>query len=238
MKRPATSPECLDCKYPLGGLSVAQCPECSRPFNPNDRSTFGPRRQKWTWRIAKSAPPTWLIMLVAAIAAFALPFVSAPITTKGFAAFILLCVLLPIFLFIPFWAWFLVMLISRQKLAITEEHLPLLNKRWRGVGLVMLLFLVIQHSGAVFWTRWWLARPAFERLRDTNDSQSPRWVGTFHVRSITPDYAKHKTVCFEVRTLCESYVYVYYGYTKDQWMWMDESKLDLGGGWHAGWYSD
>lgn len=31
---------CMDCGYPLGGLKSRACPECGRPFDPEDRRTF------------------------------------------------------------------------------------------------------------------------------------------------------------------------------------------------------
>lgn len=40
-----TSPEtmrCLNCGYDLRGLSENRCPECGRPFEPNDPRTYAP----------------------------------------------------------------------------------------------------------------------------------------------------------------------------------------------------
>lgn len=31
---------CFDCRYPLDGLNSHECPECGRPFDPDDASTF------------------------------------------------------------------------------------------------------------------------------------------------------------------------------------------------------
>jgi hypothetical protein len=38
---PARSIYCLGCLYPLGGLPEPRCPECGRPFDPDDPKTFG-----------------------------------------------------------------------------------------------------------------------------------------------------------------------------------------------------
>ena len=38
---PARSIYCLGCRYPLGGLPEPRCPECGRPFDPDDPKTFG-----------------------------------------------------------------------------------------------------------------------------------------------------------------------------------------------------
>src|SRR4051812_13314867 len=35
---------CLDCNYDLRSLCEHRCPECGRPFEPNDAKTFGPRK--------------------------------------------------------------------------------------------------------------------------------------------------------------------------------------------------
>ncbi|MHC5028803.1 MAG: RING finger protein [Planctomycetota bacterium] len=36
---------CRSCQYELAGLVAGRCPECGRPFDPSDRSTFETRRR-------------------------------------------------------------------------------------------------------------------------------------------------------------------------------------------------
>lgn len=41
---------CLGCKYDLRGLDTPRCPECGRPFDPDDPTTTGPvpwHRRPW-----------------------------------------------------------------------------------------------------------------------------------------------------------------------------------------------
>jgi hypothetical protein len=41
---------CLGCSYVLDGLPECRCPECGRPFDPNDPRTFKTARSRKRWR--------------------------------------------------------------------------------------------------------------------------------------------------------------------------------------------
>ena len=59
---------CRDCKYPIRGLERSRCPECGRPFQPSDPSTFLARRDQ--------GQPQYIIAAVFIAAIFVLPFLS------------------------------------------------------------------------------------------------------------------------------------------------------------------
>lgn len=233
-----SGPTCLGCGYSLKGLQESSCPECGRAFDWNDPETFGPQTHKWTRTLAKSCPPRWFFSLVFFCAACLLLKISGPISTRGALNFFACAIVLPILIFSPLWIWFVITSIARANLRSRGISVSPLNRRWLKVIPLLVLFLLIQHSGIIFWIRWWHAKPEFERLRDANSTQSPRWVGTFYVVSVVNTYAKDKTVCFDVNTWCEDYVHFYCGYTDAEAAFMDDSHLRLGGGWHAGWYPD
>jgi predicted amidophosphoribosyltransferase len=68
---------CLNCKYDLRKLSEHRCPECGRPFNPNDPKTFDTRKRsdfRYALTIILLAGG---IFVVAVVAFFALGFYCA-----------------------------------------------------------------------------------------------------------------------------------------------------------------
>src|SRR5690606_4373400 len=62
---------CIDCGYRLRGLKRHMCPECGRPFNPRDASTFRQPVAAYKWvpqiseslQVAISIPVVNLILL-------------------------------------------------------------------------------------------------------------------------------------------------------------------------------
>lgn len=47
----ADAPRCLDCAYCLFGLADSRCPECGRPFDLTDPSTFSTKPPLVRWRL-------------------------------------------------------------------------------------------------------------------------------------------------------------------------------------------
>lgn len=48
---------CLNCSYPLRGLTGPRCPECGRPFDPTDPTTMNVGRSLSPWCRARLRPP-------------------------------------------------------------------------------------------------------------------------------------------------------------------------------------
>lgn len=46
---------CLDCRYPLRGLTNHVCPECGRGFDLKDPTTFSPTASRWSWAVPYDA---------------------------------------------------------------------------------------------------------------------------------------------------------------------------------------
>ncbi len=59
-RRRSSSKRCLDCRYILDGMQSQVCPECGRPFDPEDPATFT-RRQN---QEARSAPTRRAVAIV------------------------------------------------------------------------------------------------------------------------------------------------------------------------------
>lgn len=65
---------CLNCDYPLRGLATTICPECGRPFDPNDPSTFThPSR-----RTSLLNKKTTLLLAISDCLVIGLTFVTVP----------------------------------------------------------------------------------------------------------------------------------------------------------------
>lgn len=67
---PTPNKRCLDCGYILGGLPENRCPECGRPFDPNDPQTYDPHglagqvfSQAATWAAWLAVPAALLMLL-------------------------------------------------------------------------------------------------------------------------------------------------------------------------------
>jgi hypothetical protein len=66
---------CKTCHYSLMNLTEHRCPECGKPFDPNDQSTFA---------VASATPPAGLLRLLAlAAAAYFLGFIIVYICRSG-----------------------------------------------------------------------------------------------------------------------------------------------------------
>ena len=46
---------CRQCEYALDGLEVFRCPECGRPFDPDQRQSYRRSPRKWQIRMAARA---------------------------------------------------------------------------------------------------------------------------------------------------------------------------------------
>ena len=58
---------CLTCGYLLRGLPDPRCPECGRPFDPTDASTYGSRGYAPALAAHLRRPPGWPLLTVSAL---------------------------------------------------------------------------------------------------------------------------------------------------------------------------
>jgi predicted amidophosphoribosyltransferase len=58
-KQSAPSRYCSNCGYVLDGLPENRCPECGRPFDPDDPRTFRTARSynRWRWHVLLRPSP-------------------------------------------------------------------------------------------------------------------------------------------------------------------------------------
>lgn len=54
---------CIDCRYPLRGLTAHVCPECGREFDPDNSTTFSQREMPWNRVLSPHAICTFFFSL-------------------------------------------------------------------------------------------------------------------------------------------------------------------------------
>jgi len=75
MENPETLPKrCLGCSYILDGLTVERCPECGRPFDPDDPKTFATKIRSGR---------TNLLQAILGVVSISIPLVTAHLADLG-----------------------------------------------------------------------------------------------------------------------------------------------------------
>lgn len=177
------APTCLTCNYALTGVAAPRCPECGHAFNLADPTTFGPRTTVLAHILETLDGLLHSKLLVAvfgAIAACLLLFFSGPSKNiRDDRQFVPL-------LFVAAWA-------TCTIIALGVRHALQHNwslKRRSGtraqyvLAAIGIAYIVAWQTGAVFWLRWYHAKPQFvAALTDhaTSAKNVPRWLGTFEI---------------------------------------------------------
>ena len=75
---------CWECGYSLRGLTTPRCPECGRPFDPNDATTMNMGISVGPVKRFLMRPPGWPLYLLTAVAAVWSLWAAATPTPPGF----------------------------------------------------------------------------------------------------------------------------------------------------------
>jgi hypothetical protein len=161
---PTDSPaRCLGCKYPLRGLTINRCPECGREFDPNNPKTMYWGRMPGRIGRALLRPPGLLLQSVSAVIVATLFYEASapegamfPDIGLGFVVSILL---------IAVWLGRLVIsaILARYFAAPLFANRSV-GRRWISWPIAILLCVVLIESGAPLRVRFWISRPAMDRL--------------------------------------------------------------------------
>lgn len=159
---PATNratPTCLTCHYALTGVPTPRCPECGRPFDPADPSTFGPRRSVVRLALRHAAPhPAWNVTccILAGLAALCL---TPPGGYRGDGA-------LFVFTLVPsalglLWSFSIALSFVMQLIHLARgqslKRRPL--KSWLIIPLAIILCGINVATGASWHARWFISKP-------------------------------------------------------------------------------
>jgi hypothetical protein len=161
---PTDSPACcLGCKYPLRELTVNRCPECGREFDPNDSKTMYWGRIPGRIGRALLRPPSLVLQLASgSIVAGLLYEASAPV--GGFSPVFDLGFRILFLLIIVWLVRVLIALLLARYYAIPITGSRAAGRRWTTMPVVILLCAFLIDSGVPLHIRFWISRPAMDRL--------------------------------------------------------------------------
>lgn len=181
---------CLECGYCLGNPTRPVCPECGRPFDPDDPRTFRTIVFPWpAW--SRRSPRLWHLRLVIAFCLVVLkhpsePSLNIPFLPACFAILMLPVVILDYATRAAAAAW-------TRKHALADTRAPGASARWRwwvAPACLALLTLAID-SDLPLRVRFALSEPALAREYHaraklfTIGRHSPTgWIGLYHIRYI------------------------------------------------------
>ena len=181
---PPIQPRCRTCDYVLSGLAENRCPECGRPFDPNDPRTMNIGRTPGP--IAKkllALPSTSTIVISVFVGAITLVACSAP---GGYFHLLVLV----------FVAWMLLLCAWLARWTITSFLAHYYRRTvfkepgaWRAHAIVPVVFaatLTITISGFPARLTFWFSRPSLNTLATQFTSAgkisgAPTWIGLFPV---------------------------------------------------------
>jgi hypothetical protein len=178
---------CLDCGYVLDHLAEPRCPECGRPFDPRDPSTFTTPAEYFKWRRWAQPPPMTNVIAVGVLGTFSL------VCASGGTLFadIVICLYLPVLvgLLIEFVVRVRAALRARQ---CATSFLPASRRgpwRWAILPSVTLLLVSSCIDPWPLRARFALSRPAFERVvRELDAGAHPnrrkQSIGLYSITSI------------------------------------------------------
>jgi hypothetical protein len=172
---------CLGCGYSLAGLPAGPCPECGRRFDPADPATVA-RPGYLIWRkLASARPPRSLLLIVSLIL---IPcFLALGNPTGMVSDWAAMAIGLLVFATILIWTIpFACHLLGRCVLLGARIRQPRWSWRWGAIPVLLVACIYTQSSGALWQVRWWLARPAFERI--AAGAATPHWIGSFRIIEI------------------------------------------------------
>jgi len=179
---------CMGCNYALRGLSDPRCPECGRPFDPDDFATMNLGRPlKRVARFLLRPTGRWAYVGQAVVTAWGL-WLSTFMTSRAYLAVL--------FLF-PLSLLLLACLVRRsmrnavithyqQPVALRRVDDPLFRRTWKWFWIVVLLIVTRLPAYAV----WFASRPWMDRLGEkvmTDPMTAPlpqvQWAGLYRAEA-------------------------------------------------------
>jgi hypothetical protein len=184
---------CLDCGYVLDHLAEPRCPECGRPFDPRDPSTFTTPAEYFKWRRWAQPPPMWIVGITGCLGAMFV--LQASTLTTAEACFSVCATVIVSIALLGDYALRVVAVCSARKNPMGS---PPANERppWRWIVMPAVLALVL----SAFITRWpmhvrfEMSRPAFEAVvreleNGTRTQVGRQRIGWYRVDGVM-DYAR------------------------------------------------
>jgi hypothetical protein len=181
---------CIGCGYQLRGLTERRCPECGRPFDPNDPRTFHTRATEDSVRQWLASPPGWPTHAATVLAVLAsLWWLRKPGDE-----------------FFNFWRpsafvpWTVLGIIWSMRLALRWGELK--NKEslsrgthgrarsWLIVPLVFSITLLLTAASVPMSVAFWISRPAMDAIAQQAAKMPPgttlpdQWIGLYRAKRI------------------------------------------------------
>jgi len=187
---PTDSPACcLNCRYPLHGLTEPRCPECGRAFDPSDPTSMWVPGVPGKLARALLRPPGRLFDgLVIAVGVLVLLDAAVPGNTICFAVVLVGMCLAAGFVWIVHLLGFLVTAGRYQRAALQDRRAW---RRWLFSPAVAAIVAVLVYLRVPLRFTFWISRPAMERLvaeameqRTGFQCLPPRSVGLYYARRI------------------------------------------------------
>lgn len=182
---PDDSPACcLDCKYPLRGLTGNRCPECGREFDPGDPNTMYFRRVPGRVTSFLLRPPGWPMHAAAALTAvLLLVSVSVPGTILPLLMLVILSSLVLAGLWVVRYAAALRLVRYYGDPGLKR---PGSRRRWLTVPLIAVTTFLLLLVQVPLCVTFWLSQGAMERtaravmqLPVGAEKEPAHWIGLY-----------------------------------------------------------
>lgn len=182
---------CLQCTYPLHGITEPRCPECGRSFDPADRSTYARRPGDRTWR-SRARPPSP-------------PFLVATLLLAGWAVYDLSLPGFPGYAIVAAGFWILLALVADYAVRVGAVWLDRVRARrdgqtarpyarigWWLLPGCLLAVVILAATHTPLRLRFHVSRPALDRMTGefraegagVSSRAAARQVGLYRVRRV------------------------------------------------------
>jgi len=190
---------CLTCSYQLRGLSQPICPECGRPFDPQNPHTYKDLNTPWALSHWATPPPLWHIIPIAAFTALRLlarsrveqafnsftPILGNP-SLKNYIALMIVC------LFSVLYVLHIVAYLRARKFLSAAKARPSRSRRWRW-AITPLCTALIVSAFIIPWPlrlRFTLSKNILEQtaqsiLNRTPTNTSRQYMGLYRVHFVS-----------------------------------------------------
>jgi hypothetical protein len=180
---------CLDCNYPLRGLTAPRCPECGLEFDPANSDTMNmgaPLTRKAQWVLGPMRWPTIAITLVAAALVLwvtRLPRNWLDVSRAGLVVLVLMGIV---------WlAWPMARTFVARKYNWPKERLTRGAKPRYIVGALLLIEAFAIARGLPLKAAFWMSKPQMDALAADviarpKSSPQDQWLGAYKATEVQP----------------------------------------------------